>query len=194
MKIWLITDTHFGHDKMVQYCGRPENFNELIVRGLNVLDKDDILIHLGDICIGRDAEWHQCIIQRIGCKKILVRGNHDKKSNEWYMSHGWDFVCESFSLKIGSDRILFSHEPKHLSRNDFNIHGHFHNNLHRLQRREWAVDGEEERNREILDTLTMNHINLSIEETNYKPILLSTLLAKGVRDNARYSTGPEQNS
>lgn len=50
--IYIITDTHFNHSAMIPYCGRPENFDELIWKGLDQLKDDDILIHLGDICIG----------------------------------------------------------------------------------------------------------------------------------------------
>ena len=29
MKQYIITDTHFGHEKMIEYCQRPKDFNEL---------------------------------------------------------------------------------------------------------------------------------------------------------------------
>lgn len=35
MKIWLITDTHFGHDMLIQY-GRPTDFTERIFKHLKV--------------------------------------------------------------------------------------------------------------------------------------------------------------
>lgn len=28
MALWLITDTHFGHNNMVHLCGRPQNFTD----------------------------------------------------------------------------------------------------------------------------------------------------------------------
>ena len=31
MALWLITDTHFGHNNMVHLCGRPQNFTRLIM-------------------------------------------------------------------------------------------------------------------------------------------------------------------
>ncbi len=58
MKIYITTDTHFDHANMIKYCGRPENFNEIIWKGLEQIKNNDILIHLGDLCIGNDVENH----------------------------------------------------------------------------------------------------------------------------------------
>lgn len=93
------------------------------------------------------------------------------------MDHGWDFVCENFVMYYSGKKIVFSHQPTILARNDINIHGHFHNHLNRLLSREWAVEGEEERNHYVLNDLTVNHVNISMEESNYHPVLLSKALA-----------------
>jgi len=174
-KIWITTDTHFGHANMVAYCGRPVDFSERILANLHFLQPEDTLIHLGDICIGGDAYWHEKL-SGIHCRKILVKGNHDNKSNSWYLSHGWDFVCNSFTLTISGKKVVFSHQPQCLADNDFNIHGHFHNQLNRLKRREWVVADEEKRNHYNLKTLTINHINISLEGTKYQPVLLTNKL------------------
>jgi len=129
MKLMLTTDTHFNHKKIQEYCGRPDGFEQKIVSGWKDLRKDKhILIHLGDVCIGRETEAHEKYIIPLTVKKILVKGNHDKKSNTWYMEHGWDWVCESMTFKRGGKNVLLSHEPKVWDGYwDINIHGHFHN-------------------------------------------------------------------
>jgi len=176
-KIWVITDTHLGHKNMVQYCGRPENHSELILENLKVIKEGDTVIHLGDFCIGNDSDWHIKFMAQIpaGVKKFLIRGNHDKKSNNWYLNHGWDFVAESFSDNYFGKFITFSHIPIPNVQN-LNIHGHFHNNLHRLKRKEWVTPDEEERNMVVLESMNDNHKLLAIEETNYKPVLLNSLV------------------
>lgn len=162
--IYIISDTHFNHtDKMIEYCGRPENYNELIWKNLKQLKDDDILIHLGDVCIGKDREVHKKL-QEFKFKKILVRGNHDKKSNSWYLNNGWDFVCEEFKDTLFGKNILFSHMPKVWDGvYDLNIHGHFHNSDHRRQEPE-------------LFKIKNGYQKLfALEYTNYKPINLNTL-------------------
>ena len=175
-RIWIITDTHFGHEKMVEYCGRPKNHSELILENLKVIQDGDTLIHLGDVCIGDDSEWHEKFHKgMIGVTRIRLRGNHDKKSDNWYLNHGWHFVCEEMSNHYFGKYITFSHEPiPHIQ--NTNIHGHFHNNLHRLLRKEFVTPDEEARNMVALGGMNSNHKLIAIEETNYKPVLLNSLL------------------
>ena len=80
----------------------------------------------------KDDIVHKFIVDELKCKKILVKGNHDSKSNSWYLEHGWDFVCEEFKDTLYGKNILFSHYPKVWDGvYDLNIHGHFHNSDHR---------------------------------------------------------------
>ena len=129
--IYVIADTHFNHKKILEFCKRDVDYESKIWKGLFSLKSEDILIHLGDICIGGDLEVHEKIAN-LNPKKILVRGNHDKKSNNWYLNHGWDFVCETFSNKYHGMNVLFSHKPLPWDGvYDINIHGHLHDLSHR---------------------------------------------------------------
>lgn len=164
---YIITDTHFFHKKVVEYCFRPEDFQEKIIKGLNQLGENDILIHLGDICVGRDKETSD-IIKNIKCyKKILVRGNHDSKSSWYYMENGWDYVCDGLSLNYGNKRIYFSHKPILKNLNfDINIHGHFHN----APEERWDKDC-------LFGYDKKFHKLLVLEDNNYKPFLLGQLIS-----------------
>ena len=164
MKIYLTTDTHFGHKKLIEY-GRPDNFEELIFKNLKNLPEGCILIHLGDVGLGRDGEMHSKYIEPIKCKKILVRGNHDHKSDNWYLEHGWDFVCRRFESKYFGKNIMFSHIPvKDNNFYDINIHGHFHDSDHHIHE---AFILAVKNNKQKL---------LALEHTNYKPVLLEEFL------------------
>ena len=58
MNYWIVTDTHFGHNKMYEYCDRPIGFEDKILKQIkHKVKSDDILINLGDICIYRDEYW-----------------------------------------------------------------------------------------------------------------------------------------
>jgi len=170
MRIWLTTDTHFGHSKMVEYCGRPENFSDRILENFKVIKEHDILLHLGDFCIGNELMWHlQFKAATRGIRRWLVRGNHDRKSNSWYLERGWDWVGESMELKMFNHNILFTHRPnpdplyitKHGLLN-INIHGHLHNSGHR--------DDE-------VPLVPFYHKLLALEGTNYQPVLLEKFIA-----------------
>ena len=175
MKIYLTTDTHFGHEKMKAYCDRPDNFEQIIFKNLQVVKKGDVIIHLGDFCIGRDEYWHDLFMELIDGKKWLIKGNHDGKSNSWYMDHGWDFVCSKFQDRFYGKNVLFSHTPVFDDREiksllyategfDINIHGHYHNNVHRSSEKD------------MIARITPKHRLLSIENANYKPVFLEEFI------------------
>ena len=168
MKYMLTTDTHFNHALIREYCGRPDGFEDLIVRDWSLLDSaKHTLIHLGDICIGQETQAHEKYIMPIKCKKILVRGNHDNKSLSWYAER-WDFVCDSFELLFNGHYVYFSHKPQpemgHFTRN---IHGHTHGNMHRSE--------------EFINWyLPEYHLDVCPELMGYQPLSLETLLRKEI--------------
>ena len=159
---YIITDTHFGHELMFSpEIGRPKDFNEKLFKAMSQLKDGDILIHLGDICIGNDREAHEKYIKPLKCKKFLVRGNHDKKSNNWYLDNGWDFVCDSFTWTYHGKKILFTHIPMPWDGvSDLNIHGHLHNCGHRNSA-----------------PLSFNKL-LACEINGYKPVSLNSFISK----------------
>ena len=130
---WVISDTHFGHKRIHEMCGRPKDFEWLIFDNIRETVQDnDVLIHLGDFCLDDPNLWHIEFINHCPGKKWLILGNHDKKSLTWYMNRGWDFVGTELLLSIHGKRVLFSHKPLPIcDRYDINIHGHLHNSGHR---------------------------------------------------------------
>lgn len=133
MNYWLITDTHFGHDKMKlpEYSGRPDDFEDRIFKGIyRNVRKGDVLIHLGDVSIHDNRNWHSRYLSTWGIRHWLIRGNHDKKSHKWYMDCGWSFVGDAIVLEMFGKRILLTHKPAPDGDYDINIHGHGHNDEH----------------------------------------------------------------
>lgn len=178
MKYYLTTDTHFNHDKMPLYCGRPVNFENIIKKDISSkMTSDDTLIHLGDVSIGKDHEANEWFGNLPG-RKILIKGNHDQRSNEWYLSKGWDFVCDIAQISYKGKRILFSHTPQQWSNDfDINIHGHFHNQLPRLLAKQWVEPNEEGRNKYDLSVISDKSTLLALEYINYECLDLDTCLA-----------------
>ena len=132
MKYWVIADLHLGHKKCEEFCNRPIAFEDKILHNLaRTCRKDDVIIVLGDVCIGHDAYWHGLFCAYCASRKWLVRGNHDSKSYSWYLTHGWDMACESLELMMFGRDILLSHKPIADCGYNVNIHGHFHNSDHR---------------------------------------------------------------
>lgn len=131
MKYYIITDTHFGHDKIKDHCSRPDGFEEIILNNIkNTVSENDVLIHLGDVAWSEQSMWNLKLASVSPFKRWLMLGNHDKQSRSWYYKRGWSFVGESCTLDVYGKRILFSHEPAKDGDYDINIHGHLHNTGH----------------------------------------------------------------
>lgn len=167
MNYWITTDTHFNHLQMIEYCGRPINFGILIRKHLkSMVKKGDVLIHLGDICIGNDTKCNNWF-KELPSRNILVKGNHDNKSHKWYMENGWDLACDRLDLNIFGKKIAFTHIPVGWDGYfDVNIHGHFHNANYRRY---------EEDLKKIINSY---HKLLAIEYTDYKPVNLDKFINK----------------
>jgi len=170
MKIYVTTDTHLNHSKLIEW-GRPEDFEEKILRSHNTLPEESVLIHLGDICIGKDEAMHDVLMDAIGHvqHRILVRGNHDHKSNSWYLDHGWTAVVEQLTMNLYGKLVIFSHIPVNhemWAATDVNIHGHTHGNLHR--------------DTEVRDFYHPEyHREIALENTHYQPVLVTEKLING---------------
>ena len=149
-RYWVISDTHYEHDKLVDICSRPKDFSTKILANIaRMVRPDDILIHLGDVTWGK--------IPKMPCKTILVKGNHDKQKYRYYMNRGFDFACESFSLVYGGVDIVFTHKPLIFHEHDLNIHGHLHN-VAKIES-------------------VCPHYLVALEYTQYQPILLDRIIA-----------------
>lgn len=167
MNYWLISDTHFNHTKLEEWGGRSGNWQETMFKGIAAIPRTDVLIHLGDICIGNDEEVHRQIEDAAsGLNLILIRGNHDRKSLTWYTER-WDFVCDQIGLEFHGIDLLLSHRPMHpdMWRYRYNIHGHTHGNMHRAEEYDQWYSKD-------------YHIDISPEVVGYTPLRLDTLLKK----------------
>lgn len=154
-EIFVISDTHFGHAAIINYCKRPftsvEEMNEFMVKQWNETVKDeDIVYHLGDVYFG--PATGKDILPRLRGRKRLLLGNHDD---------GKDILLHKTFQKIGLWRmfremgVLLTHVPIHeTSLQDLvNVHGHIHNNQ---------------------PTPSSRHFNVSVEMINYTPVSIET--------------------
>lgn len=206
MRVYVISDTHLKHANMETYCQRPSDFTERIHKNImNTVKPEDLLIHCGDVGIGKYDAW-EWMLHLWPCRKLLVRGNHDRAhSNTWWMSHGFHVSVDSFVYRD----VLFTHEPANaIIKSDgrrpygaleeglpqgctVNIHGHLHNiwdGFHSPQRLE--------RDKEMLDgwdpTKKLKHKwqrLFAVEYTDYRPVELEKFLTHPEKYQA---TGPRK--
>ena len=162
-RVWLITDTHFNHDKMVDMCGRPKDFNERIGAALaRNCQEGDTLYHLGDVAFYDAKAAHDKWIAPLPCAKVLCLGNHDKKPDGWFRSNGWDLVVRGVALRMAGVKLFLSHYPTDAvpAGTDVHVHGHQHN---------YGASGFL---KPYSESAAEIRYLLAIEHTKYAPILL----------------------
>lgn len=124
-KIYVSTDWHLWkrdpdtHTK----THKASHFNNTI-KIYEALNNNDLLIYLGDLVDGEFRDSKEDLketLNRIKCKKIMVRGNNDLFDYSFYKSCGFEYVVNSF---VWND-IIFSHYPIE-NNNEYNICGHIH--------------------------------------------------------------------
>jgi len=162
--IYLVSDTHFGHQKIEDWSKRKASHNEDIVKAWNsVIKKHDVVLHLGDLSM-TNKETTSGWTKRLRGRKYLILGNHDNHSVSWYADCGFTVIPPA--LYFVKDKyenrkyICFTHEPiKPLPEGWFNIHGHLHGDNHRGIK------------------TTGKHFDVGVDAIGYQPVPLYSLLA-----------------
>ena len=174
-KTYLVADTHFFHEAMVEHGIRPPNFTELIINQWKAtVHPQDVVCHLGDVIWGKQEQLIS-VMNSLPGTKILIRGNHDKNhSNNWFIQAGFAAVFDKAQIA----RCILSHVPVVLSKEELekdiiNVFGHFHNN----PVTKWEP--------ELRARITHNHYLFSLEEIGYKPISLQKIRRRQIVKNAK---------
>ena len=82
MSIFVTSDTHFNHKRILELSERPfkdiDHHDISLVNNWNsVVEPDDTVIHLGDVALGPWPVGLDCV-NLLNGYKILVPGNHDR--------------------------------------------------------------------------------------------------------------------
>lgn len=122
-KIWVISDTHFGHALMATtrgFGGDIEAHDKALFDAWNAtVALHDTVWHLGDVYFREGHKW----LHRLHGDKRVCLGNHDAQKAE--------VLAHNFKLygMVEVRGVLLSHMPVHegqLRRFRLNIHGHTH--------------------------------------------------------------------
>lgn len=126
--IFLISDEHYNHSPIINYCGRPfpdtKVMREILIKNHNeYVSEDDIVYHLGDFALSSSWQDMSNILKKLKGKHILILGNHDHNKIWDYVEAGFQSVHTSFML----EDYLLVHDPAPACGGIKTIHGHLHN-------------------------------------------------------------------
>ncbi|MCR4617261.1 MAG: metallophosphoesterase family protein [Lachnospiraceae bacterium] len=157
MSTYFIADTHFSDDSILRYENRPfeniDEMNKVLVDNWNkTVSKDDTVFLVGDV-------GEEKYLRELNGEIILIRGNHDKLTEEEYKKLGVKAVYE-YPI-IYKEFWMVSHEPMYVNRNApyANIFGHIHSNPQYI-------------------SVSPRSFCISAERIGYTPILFEEIAAK----------------
>lgn len=176
-KIWLISDTHFGHLSSQRWINDETGLkvrhgfadvnecDEIMIDNWNkTVMPHDRVYHLGDISMARKEIAK---LGRVHGKIVLIKGNHDIHKLKEYLPFVED-IRGSHTL----DDVVLSHIPVHLDNRSSlrwtsNIHGHLHEKNVMLKNTKGQLT-------KIQDP---RYLNVCVEQINYTPIELDEALS-----------------
>lgn len=165
---WLVSDTHFGHENIIAYAGRPfssagEMDAYMIAQWNDRVKPQDHVYHLGDVTMERSSDrvkWFTGLIRSLHGHKRLILGNHDHLPVKVYHEAGFEKI-RGTGAWLGNG-LLLSHFPVHTSsigmRSTACVHGH----IHEKPSPPPAVRDT--------DGATIPYVNVCVEQTGYGPI------------------------
>lgn len=161
-KIFVISDTHFGHENIISYCDRPfqdvREMDECIADNwCSVVADHDIVYHLGDVYMGISGRE---ILPKLSGRKRLILGNHDNGKDQNLHAAFQKITMWRMFPEFGA---LLSHVPLYptaLKPGMVNVHGHIHNR----------------------QPPTQHHVNASVEVIGYQPVELEQILTCSTQD------------
>lgn len=112
---FFTSDTHFYHNEVISFCKRPfasvEEMNEALIENWNrVINKKDIVFHLGDFCFGDTDKWKK-VLDRLNGKIFLILGNHDMKHLPKGFNYRFVEVVMQKYIKMHKQAIYLNHYP-----------------------------------------------------------------------------------
>ena len=129
--VYFTSDMHLGHEAIIRMQKRPfenaEEMNRILIENYNsVVQKNDTVYFLGDICHRIGVDSANELIASLKGKKYLIKGNHDKKYDESLFVEIRDFM----TISANGHHISLMHYPM-LSwpRSHYGsimLHGHIH--------------------------------------------------------------------
>ncbi|MGM5018626.1 metallophosphoesterase family protein [Tardiphaga sp. 367_B4_N1_1] len=133
-QIFFTSDTHFGHERIIELAGRPFastlEMDEAMIREWNgAVGTADTVYHLGDFAF----DDHEPYLRRLNGSKHLIRGNHDHRRRLKTAKGLWESVDELAHVTIDGAPLVLCHYAMRVWRGShsgaIHLYGHSHGSL-----------------------------------------------------------------
>jgi calcineurin-like phosphoesterase family protein len=150
MKTYLTSDLHFGHKNIFNFCpdtrSRYKNdgvedldymAESMISEWNDTVEQNDLVYILGDIAF-LPSQSAIKIMRRLNGKKILIAGNHDKKTiKDPVFRSCFESIHDYLEVNYDGTKIVMCHYPIYdhngAGRGSLMLHGHRHGKPHNIE-------------------------------------------------------------
>lgn len=180
-KIFVTSDTHFGHSNIIKYTKRPfknaaEMDHTLIENWNSVVGEEDEVLHLGDFSFKAGKNLRENYVSKLNGKIHLILGNHDNPRE--VRSAGFESIHPSlweyhFYDKVRREKrkVVLCHYPMLSWNASFHgrphLFGHVHSGPYNFE----------------FDIKRPNSYDVGVDNNEFTPIELVDLLDRMERDN-----------
>lgn len=181
--IWFTSDTHFGHERILDFTNRPfgsiREMNDALIANINEKVKpEDELYILGDYSFKMTAADAADLRRNIKCKKVhLIPGNHDKDWNQPAVAGIFIVEPHVRTLRQDKKKLALCHFPMAdwpaMSHGSIHLHGHIHSEGHAYN--------------EINRMQGLYRFDVGVDANGYSPVSLEEILNwfSGIECNGR---------
>lgn len=163
--IYFTSDLHLGHKFVLEHrkmFSDIDGMNRELINNINEkLTRNDTLYILGDASYRLNPDEASVLLRKIKCRKILIRGNHDKE----YDPDVFEEVSDYLELKYNKHKFILCHYPfvcwKQMRHGSINLHGHIHS--------------DPEYNEENRATGRLQY-DVGVDANGYKPVSIDRIL------------------
>ena len=158
--IFFTADSHFHHDKIIQYCNRPfkhtrDMDNTMLYRYNSRVTDDDEVYFIGDLFdlqLGKNLHIVERMINKLKGRKHLILGSHDYLKPFEYVDAGFTSVHTSLEV----EGMILNHDPavSCIDRSKVFLCGHVH----------------------TLFKTQLNVINVGVDMWNFFPVSLTQIV------------------
>jgi calcineurin-like phosphoesterase family protein len=184
--IWFTSDTHFGHERIIELCNRPfdsvQSMNAALIANWNAcVAPEDTVFHMGDAVMGSFAENVQILGQLNGTIH-LIPGNHDRFSVAYH--HKNPSARDRFAQMYIDQGVVLMNEQEWFYEDDRPVTEDFllchypftderYPELCPADSGQWLIHGH------VHDEWQVNgrQINVGVDMWDFMPVSLNTILA-----------------
>ena len=168
--VWIISDLHLGHEKiltyeptrMLEFGSIKEHDEALMDRWSDKVRPRDVVYVLGDVA------WNEVSKKKFGTLpgiKKLILGNHDRTAASMRSCHFRSIqMCAFIGPRFqGKELLMLTHVPVHPMsiRGLVNVHGH----IHSMEIERWNKPDR-------------RYYNACVEKTDFAPVSLEEVITK----------------